>query len=60
MKNKSLIALLLLAVAPLLFVGCTPEVEPLVVNDSLLVGKWVKESKPQEYWRYDAEYTGET
>ena len=60
MKNKSLIALLLLAVVPLLFVGCTPEVEPLVVNDSLLVGKWVKESKPQEYWRYDAEYTGET
>ncbi len=60
MKNKSLIALLLLAVAPLLFVGCTPEVKPLEVNDSLLVGKWVKESKPQEYWRYDAEYTGET
>ena len=60
MKNKSLIALLLLAMVPLLFVGCKPEVEPLEVNDSLLIGKWQKETNMQEYWRYDADSTGET
>ena len=59
MKRKTL-AVLLLAFVPLLFVGCVPEVKPVEVNDSLLVGKWQKESNPQEYWRYDAEYTGET
>ena len=60
MKNKTLVALLLLAFVPLLFVGCTPEMEPLEVNDSLLVGKWVKETNMHEYWRYDADSTGET
>ena len=45
---------------PLLFVGCIPEVEPLTVDETLLVGTWQKESNTQEYWRYDAEHTGET
>ena len=60
MKQKTLTALLLLAIAPLLFVGCDPEVEPLEVNDSLLIGKWQKETNMQEIWRFDSVYTGET
>ena len=60
MKNKTLAALLLLAFVPLLLFSCTDEVKPVEVNDSLLVGKWQKETNMQEYWRYDADSTGET
>lgn len=59
MKNKTLAALLL-AFVPLLFVGCTEEIKPVVVNDTLLIGKWQKETNMQEYWRYDADHGGET
>ena len=60
MKNRTLAALLLLAFMPMLLVSCTEEVKPLEVNDSLLIGKWQKETNMQEYWRYDADSTGET
>ena len=60
MKNRTLAALLLLAFMPLLLVSCTEEVKPVEVNDSLLIGKWQKETNMQEYWRYDADSTGET
>lgn len=60
MKNMTLAALLLLAFVPMLLVSCTEEVKPVEVNDSLLIGKWQKETNMQEYWRYDADSTGET
>ncbi len=60
MKNRTLAALLLLAFVPMLLVSCTEEVKPVEVNDSLLIGKWQKETNMQEYWRYDADSTGET
>ena len=60
MKNRTLAALLLLAFMPMLLVSCTEEVKPVEVNDSLLIGKWQKETNMQEYWRYDADSTGET
>lgn len=60
MKNRTLAALLLLAFVPMLLVSCTEEVKPVEVNDSLLIGKWHKETNMQEYWRYDADSTGET
>ena len=60
MKNKSLVALLLLAMVSMLFVGCTEEIKPLEINDSLVVGRWQNEANMQEYWRFDAEKTGET
>lgn len=60
MKNRTLAALLLLAFVPMLLVSCTEEVKPVEVNDSLLIGKWQKETNLQEYWRYDADSTGET
>lgn len=60
MKNRILAALLLLAFMPMLLVSCTEEVKPVEVNDSLLIGKWQKETNMQEYWRYDADSTGET
>ena len=60
MKNKTLAALLLLAFLPLLLVSCTDEVKPVEVNDSLLIGKWQKETNMQEYWRYNVDSTGET
>ena len=52
--------MLLLAFVPMLLVSCTEEVKPVEVNDSLLIGKWQKETNMQEYWRYDADSTGET
>lgn len=60
MKNRTLAALLLLAFMPMSLVSCTEEVKPVEVNDSLLIGKWQKETNMQEYWRYDADSTGET
>ena len=60
MKNRTLAALLLLAFVPMLLVSCTEEVKPVEVDDSLLIGKWQKETNMQEYWRYDADSTGET
>ncbi|MBR6991409.1 MAG: hypothetical protein IKH97_04220 [Bacteroidales bacterium] len=60
MKNRTLAASLLLAFMPMLLVSCTEEVKPVEVNDSLLIGKWQKETNMQEYWRYDADSTGET
>ena len=60
MKNRTLAALLLLAFVPMLLVSCTEEVKPVEVNDSLLIGKWQKVTNMQEYWRYDADSTGET
>ena len=60
MKNRTLAALLLLAFMPMLLVSCTEEVKPVEVNDSLLIGKWQKETNMQEYWRYDADSTGGT
>lgn len=59
MTRKYFFRLLLFASA-LLFAACKPEVEPVVVDESLIVGKWQAEDNGQEYWRFDADHTGET
>ena len=60
MKIRKVIAALLIACVPLLFVGCTEKVEPLDIDEALLVGKWQEETNSQVIWRYDSDHTGET
>lgn len=58
MKNKVLYLLgLLLAVS---LAGCTPDDVSVPVNESALEGTWHSSDVPQEYWRFDANHTGET
>lgn len=46
--------------ASVLWVGCHPEPEELVVNEQMLVGTWVYSNNPKEHWRFDADKCGET
>lgn len=44
----------------LLSVSCQPEEIHGSVDESALIGTWYATDAPQEYWRFDFNYTGET
>ncbi|MCQ2273658.1 MAG: DUF5640 domain-containing protein [Bacteroidales bacterium] len=61
MNKKSIIIIsLLLLVSLLVFCGCEPDKISLTVSETALVGTWHSSDAPKEYWRFDANHTGET
>ncbi len=57
MKRKIIYPILLLLVGSMMWTGCKKE--EYTIDESLLIGKWCADGT-QEYWRFDANYEGET
>lgn len=59
MMKTRIISFCLLFVAMVSLVGCTEKPE-LIINEAALVGKWQATDRTTEFWRYNADGTGQT
>lgn len=60
MKQKRFLRYLVLPIlAVCLFASCDDELE-VTIDDTMLIGYWQAVDNPSEYWRFDAQLSGET